>query len=101
MIILVIFLLMMILIILMKNSFSSKERLKTCLLCKLLPFLDYTYSLDYKEVLLTTLSTSYADYQRFLLCKLLLFVGPTRNTSRHILYCLLKKFSSEGGNAQP
>ena len=56
--------------ILMKNSFSFNERVKTSLLCKLLPSLDYPYTLDYKEVLLTTLSTSYADYQKCVLCKL-------------------------------
>ena len=63
MIISVNFLLMMILIIMMKNSFPFNERVKTFLLCKLLT------SLDYKQDLLTTLSTSYEDYQRLLLCK--------------------------------
>ena len=48
----------------MKKSVSFNESVKTFLLCK-----------DNKEVFLTTLSTSYADYQRFLLCKLLLFLG--------------------------
>ena len=37
-------------------GFSFNEGVKTFLLCKLLP------SLDYKEVLFTTLSKSYADY---------------------------------------
>ena len=59
----------------MKNSFSFNEYVKTFLFCKLLASLEYSYALYYKEVLLTTLHKSYADYQRFLLCKLLPFLG--------------------------
>ena len=62
----------------MKNSFFFNERLKKSqngdkvLLCKALPSLDYPYIpilfIDYKEVLLTTLSTSYINYQGLLYC---------------------------------
>ena len=46
----------------MKNTFSFNEQVIKLFLSKLLPFLDHPYALDYKEVLLKTLSTSYADY---------------------------------------
>ena len=68
----VIFLLLIILMILIKSSFSLIENF---LLCKLLPSLDYPYTLGYKKVLLKTLSTSYEDYQRFLLYKILPILG--------------------------
>ena len=45
------------------------------LICKLLPSLDYPDTLDYKEVLLTKLSTSYAGHQRCFFCKLFPFLG--------------------------
>ena len=58
---------------LMKNSFCFNKRLKKfCKLekvlpCKLFSSLDYPYILDYKEVLLTTPSTSRIAYQSLLL----------------------------------
>ena len=63
---------------------------KRFLLCKLLPSLCYPYAVEYKEVLLTTLSTSYTDYQRFLLCKLLPFLGP-HSQLQQILFVLFRK----------
>ena len=64
-------------ICLMKNNFSFNERFKKFhkhnqfLICKLLISLDYLYTLDYKEVLLTTLSITYTDHQKLWLLKLL------------------------------
>ena len=74
---------------------------KRFLLCKLLPSLGYPYAVEYKEVLLTTLSTSYTDYQRFLLCKLLPFQGP-HSQLQQILFVLFreKKSSSQGETSQ-
>ena len=65
---------------LMKNSFSFNS-------------LIVLLSLDYKKVLFTTLSTSYTDYQRFLLSKLLSFLGPPNSKKNSQL---LGKFSILG-----
>ena len=79
--------------ILMNNSFSFTECTKTFLLCKLLCSLDYSPTLDYKEVLITILSTTYADYQRYFLCKFFPFFSVVllTKTTRGVLYCLGKK----------
>ena len=77
---------------LMKNSFSFNERTKTFLFCNFLP------SLDCNETLFTTLSTSYADYQRFLLYKLLLFLGShQRDYQRHFVLFKEKKALNSWG----
>ena len=93
MIALVIFLIL--LMNLMKNSFSFNERRKTFLFCNFRP------SLDCNEALFTTLSASYADYQRFLLYKLLLFLGShLRDYQRYFVLFKEKKFSTLGGYSQ-
>ena len=81
--------------ILMKNIVFLMHEGKHFFLCKLLPSLDYPCTLDYKWVLLTTLSTNYADYQRFLLCKLPPFLGSClQNQSRIAVLVKEKKVNS-------
>ena len=66
----------------MKNNFSFNKGLKNLnkrekfLICNIRTSVDYPSTLEYKEVLLPTLRMSYIDYQKFLLCKRLPFLGP-------------------------
>ena len=100
---------MVILMILMKNSFSfnvkKKTFLKTFLLCKIFHSLDYPYTVEYKQVLLISLSTSYSDHQSILLCKPFPFLGFLDFLD--FLDCLgeknlksRRKFSTLGENSQ-
>ena len=82
---------------LMKNSFCFNKRLKKfCKLekvlpCKLFSSLDYPYILDYKEVLLTTPSTSRIAYQSLLLW----FMGLRKKFSLQKKNSHKKKSSSQ------
>ena len=87
----------MILVILMMNTFSFNERAKTFLLYKSLPSLDYPYIVDHREVFLIVISTSYLGYRRFLLCKLLPFLGfQSQHQQGRLLLFREKTFSSQG-----
>ena len=78
-----IFLWLMILMILRKNSFSFNECMKTFLLCEPFP------SLDYKEILLTTLSTATQLSN--------IFARQTSSFSRILLTALVDTFCTVKG----
>ena len=50
---------------LMDNSFSLINTQESFTSVKIIPFLNYPYTADCKEVFLTALRTSYIDYQKF------------------------------------
>ena len=85
---------------LIKNSFSFNE-LVNFVFCKLLAFPDYPYTLEYEKVLLTTVNTSYADYQRFLLHKYFSFLGFYSQCQKKLFLLFReKKCATLGENSQ-